>query len=434
MRFLVFALLAFFAQNAYAQSYITGLKQAPSDKYAAIPNAYAPLLNGALPPSHDLSPNMPPPGKQMNESCVGWAVAYALKTYQERIERNWQIVNPSGFKNYDHIFSPAFIYNQINGGIDKGANFGDAFRILATQGAAPWSSMPYKGQPFEPVPTAAIAAASDFKIDTFRTINFKNINEVKTQLVAGFPVVIGTKVFPQLANLAPNAIWSYISGPWMGNHAMVVVGYDDNKQAFKFINSWGEDWSSGGYGWVSYNMFPTVINEAYIVVDLKGLETEKSVTSDVWTPPSIENDTSNIKITKIDLNYFEPTLGYPVGIRVEGELTVKEGLAGTARIVIPLERQEGGSVGSLSVSYRLPSGQAAFGTPPLPLNGNGVKNLKWFAFVPYCALNLPKTKLCLPMPIPYAPPATSNLKATPILFVDNFGVATGEEIKFFVNL
>ena len=41
-------------------------------------------------------------------SCVGWAVAYSLKTYQERLDQKWAL------NTYDHIFSPAYIYNQIN--------------------------------------------------------------------------------------------------------------------------------------------------------------------------------------------------------------------------------------------------------------------------------------------------------------------------------
>jgi len=39
-----------------------------------------------------------------------------------------------------------------------------------------------------------------------------------------------------------------------GFHAIVLVGYDDNKKALELRNSWGEDWGEGGYAWMSYDL------------------------------------------------------------------------------------------------------------------------------------------------------------------------------------
>jgi len=37
-------------------------------------------------------------------------------------------------------------------------------------------------------------------------------------------------------------------------HAILVVGYDDSRQAFKILNSWGTNWGgAGGYAWLPYN-------------------------------------------------------------------------------------------------------------------------------------------------------------------------------------
>ena len=75
-----------------------------------------------LPSSVDLSVDAPIPGHQGGQgSCVGWAVAYVVKTYHERLERGWPLTNDR------HVMSPAYIYNQIKvpGG---GAYFVDAFQ------------------------------------------------------------------------------------------------------------------------------------------------------------------------------------------------------------------------------------------------------------------------------------------------------------------
>ncbi len=53
-----------------------------------------------------------------------------------------------------------------------------------------------------------------------------------------------------------NDIYDYIEpneSPASIGHAVCLVGYDDNKNAFKFINSWGTSWGIDGYGWISYD-------------------------------------------------------------------------------------------------------------------------------------------------------------------------------------
>ena len=36
------------------------------------------------------------------------------------------------------------------------------------------------------------------------------------------------------------------------NHAILIVGWDDDKNAWLIKNSWGTDWGENGYGWVDY--------------------------------------------------------------------------------------------------------------------------------------------------------------------------------------
>ena len=37
------------------------------------------------------------------------------------------------------------------------------------------------------------------------------------------------------------------------NHAVNLVGWDDDKQAWRIKNSWGTAWADNGYGWLAYN-------------------------------------------------------------------------------------------------------------------------------------------------------------------------------------
>ncbi len=37
------------------------------------------------------------------------------------------------------------------------------------------------------------------------------------------------------------------------NHAIIITGWDDEKQAWRIKNSWGTEWGESGYMWIAYN-------------------------------------------------------------------------------------------------------------------------------------------------------------------------------------
>ncbi|MFP3366095.1 hypothetical protein R0J93_20810, partial [Pseudoalteromonas sp. SIMBA_148] len=85
----------------------TGLRFLDEEQYRDIPLATVSMM-GTLPTQADLSRWFPTPGHQGTQSsCVGWAVAYGLKSYQEAVERK---TVPSSTNT---LYSPSFVYNQI---------------------------------------------------------------------------------------------------------------------------------------------------------------------------------------------------------------------------------------------------------------------------------------------------------------------------------
>ena len=98
------------------------------------------------------------------------------------------------------------------------------------------------------------------------------------------PVIFGMICPPSFSEA--KELWKpkrtdYDSGQWegFGGHALVVVGYDDNKYegAFQIINSWGTNWGVGGFTWISYKNFNVftkysfeIIGQPPLVVDLSG--------------------------------------------------------------------------------------------------------------------------------------------------------------------
>jgi hypothetical protein len=87
---------------------------------AELPRNYS--LGATLGDSADLSAQLPPVGDQgAQNSCAAWATGYYYKSWSEKQEHaSWDLNNPW------YQYSPSFMYNQINDGVDEGANFYDA--------------------------------------------------------------------------------------------------------------------------------------------------------------------------------------------------------------------------------------------------------------------------------------------------------------------
>ena len=92
-----------------------------------------PASAAGVPSNYDNSRTnwFPPIGNQGTQgSCATWACGYYTKTFQEAKEHNWDLSGCSWEGGYyghpsatyqDKIFSPAFIYNQQNNGVDNGS-------------------------------------------------------------------------------------------------------------------------------------------------------------------------------------------------------------------------------------------------------------------------------------------------------------------------
>ncbi len=208
----------------------------------------------------DWSEFLPPVGNQGRQgSCVAWATAYYYQTFQEWKEHRWDVNITS------HQFSPAFVYNHINGGMDEGAFISDAFKLFMENGCATLEDFPYNDQDYTTWPSEiAYEHAIYFRDDQWYYIftgNETGIEQIKQLLADTNLVVIGIEVYPNF-DYIQNYDYTYcvndVYGTSRGGHAVTIVGYDDNRVthdgvgAFKLVNSWGPSWGENGFFWMSY--------------------------------------------------------------------------------------------------------------------------------------------------------------------------------------
>ena len=279
------ALISFVALISYSHAQSTGLTFADRATYESIPIASKPL-SGTLAKSTDLTENFPKPGNQGQQgSCVGWAISY-LKTYQERIERNWDL------NSSDHVFSPSYIYNQskLPGDCSVGTIYPSAFSVLTSDGISPVSQFPYSQNSCTETPSEELKVRSrQYTIDRWRRVNTQDPAELKTHIASGVPVLIGAEVHEAFQSLAKGTVYNKVAGKYLGGHAMVVIGYDDAKNAFKVINSWGSNWADDGYGWIHFDTFKKITREGYVTRDVTA---EREPSSDTRPDTGKKNDGS----------------------------------------------------------------------------------------------------------------------------------------------
>lgn len=61
------------------------------------------------------------------------------------------------------------------------------------------------------------------------------------------------------------------SEPFHGGHALTCVGYDDMKQHFIVLNSWGDVWGDKGYGYIPYSFVANndLCNDCHAFLDVE---------------------------------------------------------------------------------------------------------------------------------------------------------------------
>lgn len=445
--FFLFTSCNLFQSKSEVEDYKFGLKFASIVQLRAIPFAALPLSGQKLPAAVNLSDKMPPPGNQGNQnSCVGWSVAYALKSYQEKVEVNETL-----------LFSPSFIYNQLNNGQDGGILITDAMNLVSQKGAALLSDMPYNDKDFTSRPSKEILEKADkYKIDVWNQVNVLDIKEVKAHVNAGYPVIIGVTVdegfITEGKKKKADYIWKTVEGKKLGPHAMIVVGYDDNKNAVKVMNSWSQEWGDNGFGWIDYNFFTSVVREGYVAKDalnsgaddspvlriddkkpVTDLPKNDTITSNVVIEDSKPKEIQGIKFDNIRVlhNQNDPKGIDGIGMTISGRVDIPPGYGKNFQIAMYINNDAGTSpiVSLIPDRYGDPSGNAASATELFSMPPAGISNYRFNVFMPYAALDIP---------VGYYSNGryqniTTNMWARPFLYIDNYAVGEGEQHKFFVT-
>ncbi len=196
-------------------------------------------------------------------TCVAWSTGYALKSALNNMDEN----NDNNFTT-----SPVDLWHLIGSG-DKssgcnGTSFEPALDAMLKKGAASMAEVPFTNKKMTCDGVQGIGNAAN-KLGAYRIIAYTEElsgNQPYGMTVANFkgnlekgPIVIGVRLGERFMEWNNESVLSGTDSEKVNGqhayHALVVVGFDDSKRAFRVRNSWGTGWGDNGSIWIDYDFF-----------------------------------------------------------------------------------------------------------------------------------------------------------------------------------
>jgi C1A family cysteine protease len=193
-------------------------------------------------------------------SCTANAGVGLIEYYQKRAFGK--------YLNGSRLFLYKTTRNLLGWTGDTGAYLRSTMKAMVLFGIPEEKYWPYKVQNFEDEPTSFVYSLANnyksvkyYRIDPAGTSSTQVLKSIKDYLAAGLPSMFGFSVYSSIPGIGDGTGDIPFPGSGdalVGGHAIVAVGYDDDKKigtkqgALLIRNSWGKTWGDKGYGWLPY--------------------------------------------------------------------------------------------------------------------------------------------------------------------------------------
>jgi C1A family cysteine protease len=161
--------------------------------------------------------------------------------------------------------------------MDDGATMRSAMRVMAKYGVPDEKNWGYsKTTLYIKPPMTLYKEAVQNMVKIYMRVG-RAPYELKQCLADGYPFIFGMMVFSAF-NSQEVAKTGIVPLPTMqdealGGHAVICVGYDDEKQHYIILNSWGPDWGDNGYFYLPYRfMHSQLADDFFTVRQMEGID------------------------------------------------------------------------------------------------------------------------------------------------------------------
>ena len=258
----IFLLFLIFSINAFSQGFIRSKDFYKQDNFIEI-------TRSAKPVKKSLYNYAAYTHKQKGATCVTHAIAQGMTILYSKRNKS-----SDRKKNTLNSFSPYFAYVNLSTDPNSGLQTRDGLDYMMKYGNPlityveydeyyPWTSSVITS--LSKISSSKIKKAKEnakkFKLKDYKQLS--TIDGIKQSISQNQPVVYCIDYVPpsfyKLKNCkTEDCFWdpdpkeklnpeSRVMG-----HAMLIVGYDDNKQAVQVLNSWGKNFGNNGYFWMPY--------------------------------------------------------------------------------------------------------------------------------------------------------------------------------------
>lgn len=249
----------------------------------------------ALPTKHVL-PDLP---AALSQGSKGACVAYSIAHARTILNPEYKTLS-DGSPNYNAYASADYLYEKYKLNINSCSNgvlFIEALDALKTEGTPSYAEMGLVYCGTLPSPTQEKNAYKNRVNDYYRLTSDTGkptLEEVKRQIADGKPVIIGITVDYDFTSSSIR-LWDTNTSKSYGSHAVVLTGYDNEKQAFRLLNSWGSNWGEKGYIWATYRKIEEVLGPDTFVIERDNPLSYKGASGAfVYLTKNINNPADNI--------------------------------------------------------------------------------------------------------------------------------------------
>jgi C1A family cysteine protease len=209
-----------------------------------------------------------------NQGSLGSCTAHMMASIIEYNNVRWDAkVSRKRLSRLFQYYATRLIDGTVNE--DSGAYIRDAIKASVLYGCVWESKWWYNVAKFAVKPPKSLwDLAAKSKVVSYHRIEDGDLETMKQTLASGYLIGFGFAVFDNMMTeeMSTSGILHRpgANDNLLGGHAVTIVGYDDNKGAFKIRNSWGTSWGQKGYFWIDYD---------YV--------SDKSLCNDFWVVNSV---------------------------------------------------------------------------------------------------------------------------------------------------
>jgi len=240
---------------------------------------------GGIPPAHRMDKDCPPVSNQCNiGSCTSQATAYGLCGILAKKQDRSFLFSPM----YMHYFIKVVEHTATcNDCSCWGAAIGNALDYLIDNGIPSLDHWQPDQCDINSCNIEPTSSPSEFRLSSKKPLFYTGFpcrpgyrtDIMRYYLALDYPVPFSMDIDSSFwigwAFNNPKDLWQSFYKHSIGRHTMLAVGYDDTREAFLVMNSWGtSDWNTvrndrtddakPGYCWISYNIMENYCYEAFI--------------------------------------------------------------------------------------------------------------------------------------------------------------------------